>query len=199
MDLRGRHPIDTFQYLVNTDGTFLYNGSGSVIPQLNLTTSYALYQVLWEESSSYASSSTVSDSSVSSSWASASISSSYANTINRVIVGDVSLSGSTNIERLYIIGDPGTGGRTATIQSSPAGLNLSVDSGVVSFGNDVSIGAHDITTSGGKFLGTSSYAENSLSASWASGGIGGLTQEIYFTGQSFTTMSFVNGILTSVI
>lgn len=55
MDLRGQLPINTFPYLVNKEGNFLYDGTGSKITSLNLTTSYALYQVMWEESSSFAS------------------------------------------------------------------------------------------------------------------------------------------------
>ena len=28
MNLQGKRPIDTYQYLVNTDGVFCYNGNG---------------------------------------------------------------------------------------------------------------------------------------------------------------------------
>ena len=90
MDFRGKHPIETFQYVVNTENNFLYNGSGSLIDMLYLTTSYAERQVLWEESSSFASSSITSNFSVSSSFASSSISSSmlYNWVPQRVIIID---------------------------------------------------------------------------------------------------------------
>lgn len=60
MNLAAQHPIQTYQYLVNTDGNKLYDGSGTQLTFLELTASYALYQVSWEESSSFASSSATS-------------------------------------------------------------------------------------------------------------------------------------------
>ena len=41
MDLRGQHPINTFQYLVNTDGVNLYNSSGSQVTSSMLTASFS--------------------------------------------------------------------------------------------------------------------------------------------------------------
>lgn len=80
-DFRGQHPLNTFQYLINTDGANLYNGSGSQITSVNVTaswsntSSFAFYQITAEVSSSFASRSFVSDSS---SFSSASISASHA-------------------------------------------------------------------------------------------------------------------------
>ena len=39
MDLRSRKPIDSFRYLVNTENNSLYDGTGSLITNLNLTAS----------------------------------------------------------------------------------------------------------------------------------------------------------------
>lgn len=46
MDLRGKLPADTFQYLINTDGQSLYNGTGSQITSIsteNITASAGIY------------------------------------------------------------------------------------------------------------------------------------------------------------
>jgi len=40
MDLRGLSPTSSFQYLVNTGGNFIYDGTGSIIKNLNLSSSY---------------------------------------------------------------------------------------------------------------------------------------------------------------
>lgn len=81
-DLRGKHPIDVFPYLVAVDGTgSLYDGTGSQITSLNVTSSQAIsasYEIIYETSSSYANFADSSSYTTSASYSSASFSSSYA-------------------------------------------------------------------------------------------------------------------------
>jgi hypothetical protein len=56
-DFRGKQPTNTFQFILNTDGFNIFDSSGSVIRNLNVTTSYAVVQTSHEISSSFASSS----------------------------------------------------------------------------------------------------------------------------------------------
>jgi len=41
MDLRNKLPIQTFQHLVNKEGNFLYDGTGSLVTNANLTSSWS--------------------------------------------------------------------------------------------------------------------------------------------------------------
>ena len=40
MDLRGQLPTSSFKYLLNTDGSSVYDGTGSVVKSLKITASY---------------------------------------------------------------------------------------------------------------------------------------------------------------
>jgi hypothetical protein len=82
-DLRGKHPLNTFPFLVSSDNTgSLYDGTGSQITNVNVTASFSVsasYEILYESSSSFADFAASASVAVSSSWASASRSSSYSN------------------------------------------------------------------------------------------------------------------------
>ena len=104
----------------------------------------------------------------SASWASSSLSASWAATMSQVQYGPITITDATNVARLYLVGDAGTGGHTSTIVGSPAGLILTAQAGdFVGIGSEMHIGVHDIVSAGGKFVGTSSWASQSLSASVA--------------------------------
>ena len=53
-NLSGSNIQDTYQRVLHTDGTLLYNGTGSVIDVLNVTASHAVVETTKEISSSYA-------------------------------------------------------------------------------------------------------------------------------------------------
>jgi len=53
-NLSGSNIQDTYQRVLHTDGTLLYNGTGSVISTLNVTASHAVIETTKEISSSYA-------------------------------------------------------------------------------------------------------------------------------------------------
>ena len=87
-------------------------------------------------------------------------------------------------------------GAAGTVTSLGRYINLTTLTGSISIGEgNVSVSGSRISLSGSILYGTSSW---SLNVS-ASNIFGGLTQNIYFVSESFTTMSFVNGLLISVI
>ena len=56
-NLSGSNIQDTYQRVLHTDGTLVYNGTGSVISTLPVTASYAVsasHEITYELSSSYA-------------------------------------------------------------------------------------------------------------------------------------------------
>ena len=53
-NLSGSNIQDTYQRVLHTDGTLLYNGTGSIIDVLNVTASHAVVETTKEVSSSYA-------------------------------------------------------------------------------------------------------------------------------------------------
>ena len=122
-----------------------------------------------------------------SSYTSMSLSTSYANTINRIITGSVTITDNTNVATLYIQGSPSTGGGNSYIQSTPAGLVLDAGGGNIYFDDNVIANLHTITAH--EFIGAVS----------ASNIVGGLTKIQYVSsGSDWCTMSFVNGLLISV-
>lgn len=53
-DLRGKHPRDTNNILVTTDGSMIFDGTGSQIINLSITASQAIsasYEIIYETSS----------------------------------------------------------------------------------------------------------------------------------------------------
>ena len=116
---------------------------------------------------------------------------SYALTISQSQVGPITITDPTNVATLNLVGDPGTGGNTATIQSIPSGMSISVGGGgFVGFSNDIHIGNFDIVPLDGKFLGTASFA-NTASFALNGGGGGGVSvsQSIYATQSLYATSS----------
>lgn len=81
-DLRGKHPTNTYPYLISVDNTgSLFDGTGSQVTSINVTASFAVsasYEILYETSSSYAETSSVAISSSFTRTASFAISASYA-------------------------------------------------------------------------------------------------------------------------
>lgn len=104
----------------------------------------------------------------SASWSSASLSASYALVISQSQLGPFSITDPTNVATLRLIGNPDTGGKTATIQSIPSGMSIFVDgNGFIGIGNEIHIGDNDIVPNDGQFLGTASYALSSSCAQTA--------------------------------
>lgn len=106
-DLRGKHPIDTYPYLVSTDSTgSLFDGTGSQITATNVTASNAIsasysvsasYEILYEQSSSFADFAASASAAISSSFASSSLSSSVATSASYAVstsYSDTALSAS---------------------------------------------------------------------------------------------------------
>jgi len=158
-DLTSKHPLDTYNMIVTTDGGQLFDGTGSLIESLTVTSF----------TSSHVTESYATEPYISSSW----ISSSFITASNVLFV-------SASINYLGI----------TTISCSGVTSSL--------FGTS----SWAVSASWAPGLETgSSYPFTSSWASWvsASGVVGGLTQDIYFVSESFTTMSFANGVLISVI
>lgn len=188
MNLTGLDPTKTYQNIVTTDRLFLYDGTGSLIDHLtiaNFTSSHV--------TESFISASFITSSDIETSTFTASLS------ILPVVRLSTSMtfSGSNNAPQLFLSGDPNTGGQTATIGTSPAGMSLSVGSGVISFGNDISMGSHNIQSSGNAstFFGTASNASTAslaITASYALTASQGIKAWAYmaYNGSVLTTITY---------
>ncbi len=206
MDLRNQRPGQTFQNLVNTDGNLLYDGSGSLISQLELTTSYAIYQVSYEISSSFASSS-LSSSVLFGASSSIDINGNI-NFNGRAYIGNaLTHSGLTfknsssatpyatnevELTDTYLtflppIGAPSIGGTERRIYSDVAGNFTfdSLDNYSVTFINADSY-SFDNTVIAPLFKGTASFALNAIGGT----GTTGSTTTAYFGGYAFSGSYF---------
>lgn len=147
MDLRGKYPIDTFQYIVTTDGHQLFTGTGSLITSLVVSqiTSSVVTQSFATESFVHAIRIDTENLS-----ASAGI---YANP-------DLVIYGSNNDPHLYLVGHPSVGGKTLTFEVSSSSASIGTNAPFLALTNDVYIGSHNIlsTNNASTFFGTSSNA-----------------------------------------
>lgn len=170
-DLRGKHPRDTNNILVTTDGSMIFDGTGSQIINLSITASQAI-SAFYETSSSYADFADSSSYTTSASYSSASFSSSYsktssfAETFDHNVTGSVLFGDNSNVASISIAGSPSTGGKVGTITSNPAGLILQHAGGTIYMSNPVEMGINNINSTG-TFTGTSSLAVSSSFAGFA--------------------------------
>lgn len=144
---------DTASYIENLDlsGYMLSNATASTDAQWGGTASYAnvaaiaMVGVTTQDSASWASRSFVS------------------NTTEHIdsTTGSVTITDATNVVSLYLAGNTGTGGKTATLQSTPAGLVIGLEgNGSLMLGGDIQMGNFDINMGDGKVLGTASFADS---------------------------------------
>jgi len=201
-DLAGKHPVDTRTLLVTTDGSQLFMGDGNLITTLNVSsiTSSVVTESIFQ-SSIISASTAVRVGAKSDEFAHLYVSGSpglviaeFDNSAGSEVF-KITSAGYTVIQSGSFTGSlQGTSSWAASSSWASSSLTSSF-AGSASFASSASWSSISLTSS---FAGTSSIA-NTSSYTSASTVVGGVTNQFHFISQSFTTMSFVNGILTSFV
>ena len=125
--------------------------------------------------------------------ASTDVTASFAKSINRGITGSVTITDLTNVATLVIHGSDNTGGGTTTFTSTPAGMIIDAGVGNTLYINTpIMMGNYPINTTNnaGRFNGTASYSDKSISSSYAfTSSVTIITQSITFVSQSNFSVS----------
>jgi hypothetical protein len=187
-DLTGKHPLNVFQFLVMADNTgSLYDGTGSQVTSLNVTSSQAIsasYEILYELSSSYANFADSSSFALSASWATQSFSASYSISGSRSDTSSFSLFSTSGSHAGF-----STSGSYSDFGSSASYSGFSTSGSHAGFSTS---GSHAGFSTSGSHAGFSTSGSHSQTSSYISPPFGAVSNVSNATGSSAGAAGFTD-------